>query len=250
MKKLFYLALSLSLIVIINCKNSTNNSEGLTDESPQEAKFAVCIWDRAALKETPDEKGKWLESISLGEKCEYLDNTKEDNTGSKSTKYYKVRLQGGKEGWVQATLLALDSKPAALIQNAELYSRPDLLTKTDKMFSKMDIVAVKANQGDFIEITGKRKEGKWVEFGWIKAANVTFSDVDIAVAKFGRKAMNITDSIKRREAIKEIIDNNDFGNSQFINDLNVLIDTISVMEPVAEKIEPGEVESDEEGAGE
>jgi len=250
LKKLFYLALSLSLFVIINCKNGTKTSEGLTEESSDEAKFAVCIWDRAALKETPEEKGKWLESLSLGEKCEYLDDTKEDNSGSKPMKYYKVRLQGGKEGWVQATLISLDSKPAALSQNAELYSRADLLTKNNKIFNKMDIVAVKATQGDFIEITGKRKEGKWIESGWIKAANVTYSDVDIAVAKFGGKAMDIADTVKRRAAIKEIIDNGDFSNSQFINDLNVLIDTTSFENTVTEKIEPGEIESDEEDAGE
>lgn len=217
MKKLFYTSLTIILVLFSNCKSKPGIAEAV--EGDGEETYAVCIWDRASLKESPDEKGKWLESVSLGEKCEYLGETKEDNSGTKPVQYYKVRLQGGKEGWVQATLMALDSKPAALNQNAEVYSRPDLLTKTNKAFSKMDIVAVLKSEGDFIEITGKRKDGKWIETGWIKSSNVTYSDIDIAVAKFGGKALRIEDEAKKREAVKEILDNSDFSNSIFINDL-------------------------------
>jgi hypothetical protein len=223
MKRILNLVLMASLIFSVACKGKKTSAEGIVSEVSEDASYAVCIWDRASLKEAPEEKGKWLESLSLGEKCEYLDETKEDNSGTKQVQYYKVRLLGGKEGWVQSTLIALNSKPAALSQDAEVYSRPDLLTKTDKAFSKMDIVAVKGSQGDFLEVTGKRTEGKWIETGWIKANNVTYSDVDIAVAKFGSKALRMEDEVKKQEAIKQIISNSDFSNSIFINDLSVLV---------------------------
>lgn len=229
MKKLFYSLLTVTIVLFSSCK-----SKPAADGEAAEAEdiYAVCIWDRASLKETPEEKGKWLESLSLGEKCEYLDETKEDNSGTKPVQYYKVRLSGGKEGWVQATLMSLNSKPAALNQNADVYSRPDLLTKTNKAFSKMDIVAVKNAEGDFVEVTGKRKDGKWVETGWIKASNVTYSDIDIAVAKFGGKALKIEDEAKKREAIKEILDNSDFSNSIFITDLYEIVNVAPVNETV------------------
>jgi hypothetical protein len=221
-KSLYFIFILASLVAVFSCKGKKGQAEGDSTavEATEDGTYAVCVFDRASLKETPEEKGKWLEALSIGEKCEYLDDTKEDNSGSKEVKYYKVRLQGGKEGWVQANLMSLNSKPAALNQDADVYSRPDLLTKTAKKYSKMDIVAVSATEGDFIQVTGKRRDGKWVESGWIKSTNVTYSDVDIAVAKFGRKALAITDEAKQKEAIQEILNNTDFSNSIFIQDLN------------------------------
>lgn len=221
MKNSIYLALLLFTVSLsFSCKGK--KSDG-TISADDDSTYAVCLFDRASLKETPEDKGKWLEAISLGEKCEYLDDTKEDNSGGKTVKYYKIKLQGGKEGWVQANMFALSSKPAALNQDAEMYSRPDLLTKTGKMFKSMDIVAVKSTQGDFIEVMGKRKEGKWIESGWIKAGNVTYSDVDIAVAKFASKALQIKDPEKRKAAITEIVSNSDYSSSVFISELDQII---------------------------
>lgn len=243
MKNSYYLIFILvTLVVFFSCKGKEGQSNEDSIAKVEEIKnvtYAVCVFDRASLKESPEEKGKWLEAISLGEKCEYLDDAKEDNSGAKPVKYYKIRLQGGKEGWVQANLITLNSKPAALNQDADVYSRPDLLTKTQKKFSKMDIVAVTSTQGDFVEVTGKRRDGKWIETGWIKSTNVTYADVDIAVAKYGSKAIAITDETKQIEAIQEIVNNTDFSNSIFIAELNNIINLIS-------NVSKGDEESEDE----
>lgn len=243
-KSLYSIFILLSIVALFSCKGKKGQTDGDSTavEATDDGTFAVCVFDRASLKETPEEKGKWLESLSIGEKCEYLDDTKEDNSGSKPVKYYKVRLQGGKEGWVQASLISLNSKPAALNQDADVYSRPDLLTKTSKKYSKMDIVAVSATEGDFIQVTGKRRDGKWVETGWIKGTNVTYSDVDVAVAKFGSKALAMTDEVKQKESIQEILNNTDFSNSIFIPDLN------SIVNPVED--DPGSYVDEATDAGE
>ena len=215
-----------ALVAMFGCKSSNSGTSGNDSlgnkESVKETTYAVCLWDKVALKESPDAQGKWLASIALGEKCTYLDQTKEDNTGTKTVTYYKIRLMDGKEGWAQSDLISLDSKPAALTQDADIYSRPDLLTKTNRSFSKMDIVAVKSTQNDFIEVIGKRKEGKWIESGWIKANNVSYADVDIAVAKFASKALMIEDKEKRIQALNDIVGNTDFGGSVFIDYLTNL----------------------------
>jgi len=223
MKKNSLILLILAVFIIVpGCK--TKKTTGEENASVDSRKGdAVCVWDNISLKESPDKDGKWLASISLGEKCIFLNNEKEDINGEKKTRYLKMQLQDGKEGWVQADFIVVDGKPGVIIQDAVVYSRPDLLTKTGKSFSKMDIIGVKGTQNDFVEITGKRKDGKWIETGWIKTSNISNSEIDIAVAKYAAKALAIGETGKREAAIKEIVENNDLKGSVFIANLKELL---------------------------
>jgi hypothetical protein len=223
MKKTSVTLLILAVFIIVSgCKTKkSTGEENLSGESRKGD--AVCIWDNLSLKESPDKDGKWLASISLGEKCIFLNSEKEDINGEKKTRYMKIRLKDGKEGWVQSDFIVVDGKPGVIIQDAVIYSRPDLLTKTSKSFSKMDIIGVKGTQNDFIEVTGKRKDGKWIETGWIKTSNISYSEIDIAVAKYAAKALSIEETGKRDAAVKEIVDNRDLQGSSFIADLKELL---------------------------
>jgi len=223
MKKTFknYFAIYLIFIIALySCKNKkTTTSEIEIQEENSDVIKAVCIWDKISVRETPSKDGKWLTSLNLGEKCNYLNETKEVNEGNKIVKYLKVELQDGKTGWVQSDFIVIDGVPGVIINDAPVYNRPDLLTKTDKIFSKFDIVGVAKSQQDFYEVHGKRKNGKWIESGWVKKSNVSLSDADIVLAKFASKALSIEDPIKRKKAIKEILDNPDFTYSIFFEDL-------------------------------
>lgn len=210
-----------AVIAFSACKNKNKTA---TNESGEEIVIeqkgdAVCIWDKVSLKETPANDGKWLAAISLGEKVDFLDDEKEVTTGDKTVKYLKVELQDGKQGWVQSDFIVVNGKPAAVLQDAVIYSRPDLLTKTGKSFSRMDIIGVKAEQNGFVEVAGKRKDGKWIESGWIKPANITTTEIDVAVAKYASKALAITDPTKKAEAINEILENSDLQSSVFMDEL-------------------------------
>ena len=212
MKRINLLLFMATSFVVFSCNNAVKpNSENTG---------AVSIWDNISLKETPDEAGKWICSISIGEVLTYLDESKDDNSAKKPVKYYKVKLKDGKEGWAQSDFIILNSKPAAVTDDIEIYSRPDLLNKTNKTFSKMDIVAVKSEKDGFIEVEGKRKGGKWIESGWLKGKSLSYDAVDIAVAKFASKALEITDIKKKEEAINEILKNSDFKSSIFIPSLS------------------------------
>lgn len=211
--------LFISFIIIALFSVSCNSGSAPVSDSGDSTVTAVCVWDNISLKETPDESGKWICAISIGETVTYMDDTKEVASDKKTVTYVKVKLKDGKEGWAQSDFVILNSKPAAVVDNAEIYSRPDLLNKTGKSFSKMDIIAVKSEKEGFIEVVGKRKDGKWVESGWIKPKAITYDEVDIAVAKFAAKALEITDSKKKEEAINEIVNNADFKNSVFISTL-------------------------------
>jgi len=215
MKKLGLIALLFTTYFFSGCKSGSSGSNSLgVSESD-----AVCVWDNISLKEAPTESSKWVSSISIGEKVTYLEETKDDTAGKKSITYYKIKLKDNKTGWVLSDFVIIGSKPAVVSKDIELYSRPDLLTKTGKMYKAMDIIAVKSEQNDFIEISGKRQDGKWVETGWIKNNGVSYADVDIAVAKYARKAMDIKDVQKRKDAIKEIVKNPDYSGSIFISTL-------------------------------
>ncbi|MGE0089084.1 MAG: SH3 domain-containing protein [Bacteroidales bacterium] len=228
MKKCFYVLLFISVVIVISCGKSKNN-ENETSESGT----IVCIWENTPLRETPENNGKWIASISLGEKSEYLDEEKEVANGDKTLKFIKIKLQDGKEGWVQSDFVVLNSQPAAIINDAEMYSRPDLLTKTGKAFSKMDIIGLKTEQNGFVEVVGKRKNGKWIESGWIKPTNISTSDIDIAVSKYAGKALAIKDIDEQQKAINEIINNSDFAGSIFIDDLKKLLIPENPTEPEA-----------------
>jgi hypothetical protein len=222
MKKFRYLSLFIltASLLLISCKGKKTDTTSVVDSTGkvvEEPLYAVCIWDKLSLKDAPTDKAKWQASINLGEKCTYLEDIKEDKTGKKPVTYIKIQLQNKQEGWVQSDYVILKSRPATFIKDADLYSRPDLLTKAGKSFSSMDIVAVKTQQGDFIEVVGKRKNGKWIESGWVKPSNVSYNDIDIAVAKYASKAMTIADKDKRNAAINEIVTNADFKNSVFID---------------------------------
>lgn len=211
------------LIIISGCKTRKSTGDGNGTDNNIKGD-AVCIWENIPLRDAPGKEGKWLASVNLGEKCTYLNSDKVITNGEKSTKYLKISLQDGKEGWVQSDFIVLNGKPGVITQDAVIYSRPDLLTKTDKTYSRMDIVGVMDTQNNFIQVTGKRKNGKWIETGWIKPAGISYSDVDIAVAKYADKAMAITDAGKREAAIKEIVENSDLQESAFIADLkNALV---------------------------
>ena len=229
-----------AVVAFSACKSKTKTTESGEEIVIEQKGDAVCIWDKVSLKETPANDGKWLAAISLGEKVDFLDDEKEVTTGDKTVKYLKVELQDGKQGWVQSDFIVVNGKPAAVLQDAVIYSRPDLLTKTGKSFSRMDIIGVKTEQNGFVEVAGKRKDGKWIESGWIKPANITTTEIDVAVAKYASKALAITDPTKKAGAINEILENSDLQSSVFMDELKSQIspsenDVEETMEEVIEE---------------
>ncbi|MBE7652247.1 SH3 domain-containing protein [Tenacibaculum finnmarkense] len=219
MKKIFITVIS-AAFVLLSCKNdkeTTNSQNGETIVESQKKEVltpAVCLLEKLSVRVTPKSKGKWITSMSLGEKIEF---TGEEVTDSVSKKlYYKVRLIDGKEGWTRATFLAVNGKVSTLLKEANVYKRPDLLTKTNKKYSAMDIIAVLKTQDDWMHVKGKRAEGQYIEEGWIKSGNLSEASVDVAVAKFAGLAIasgSMTDKIK---ALEKITNNADFSSSSLI----------------------------------
>jgi len=219
-KYLTYLFVAIISVACSNQNKTGDTQEEATEaqsEEPQEMKEevpAVCVWDNISVRETASSKSKWLTSISLGERIVFMGDEALDSTDNDRL-YYKIRLADDTEGWAIADFIIPESSAGAFIVDADVYKRPDLLTKDDKSFSQMDIVAVKSTQDDWLEVVGRRSGSKWIENGWVKNNTLSQKDVDIAVAKFAAKALNVEDVEEKAEAIQEILDNSDLSGSSF-----------------------------------
>lgn len=198
-------------------ETTTNTEEATTKTSTESASTesgeAICLLDRLSIRDMPTKKGKWLASMSLGEKVTFTGEKALDTVSKKE--FYKVKLVDGKEGWTRADFIVVNGKVGVLLEDATVYKRPDLLTKTDKKYSPMDIIAIVTTQGDWIQVKGKRAEGKYIEENWIKSSNISSSPVDIATAKFATSAMSKETMTERIKALKEIISNSDLSSSGF-----------------------------------
>lgn len=205
---------------------------------------AVCVWDKLSVRAAPSDKGKWLTSLSLGENVMLMNETKIDSASERT--YTKVQLTDGKEGWSLADFIVAEGEAATFVNDADVYSRPDLLTKTDKQYSAMDIVAIKSTQDDWLEVVGKRSNGRYIETNWVKSDNVSSEDVDIAVAKFAAPIAEMKDREKKKEALQNIISNSDFNNSVFMADLIAEFDELDYAVQTVSEEEMMEDEGDQE----
>lgn len=230
-KAIGMLAMLSVVFTLTNCDNKKKEVENddtdvqeATAEVKKEAVDAVCIWEEISLREGPSAKDKFVTYVHLGEKVTYLGQTAVDSVKGKT--YAKIALADGKEGWSRKDFIIPDAIPASFLQDTDIYGRPDLLTKTKSKFSAMDIVAKISEKDDWSEVTGKRKEGSWIEKGWVKTTALTTESVDIATAKFGAQAMSKENTDDRLGALEQIVANTDLSSSAFIVRIKETIDEL------------------------
>jgi uncharacterized protein YgiM (DUF1202 family) len=240
--KNYYYVLSFAILAfgLLSClgtetKDKEKQSK-VEEEAPKEVD-AVSIWDGISVRKEPSSDGKWLSSISLGEKVLMTGKTAVDSSED-NREYVEIKLGDGKQGWVVSDFVEEGSAVTA-IREAQIFKRPDLLTKTDKSFKVMDVLVLMETKDEWVEVKGKSQGEKWFWSGWVKRTDLSENEVDIAVAVYGQKALEIEDEEKRSEAIKEILENESFTSSQFMADLKSELNELNneEEEKVAEPIE-------------
>ena len=244
-KNYYYVVLTAASVALASCgSSSAPDTEVLSEETVTvEEKVpevlttpAVCVWDRVSVRATPEKKGTWVAALSVGESLTFLHEEQPDPADDNNT-YIKVRLTGGQEGWTRKDFVIADAKAGVFVREVSLYQRPDLLTKTDKVCEPMDIMAITESQGDWIKVRGKRSQAKWLEEGWVKADNLSERPIDIAVAKFGQKALALEDQEEQKAALQEIIDNSDLKQAAFLPMIQAKLDELQGYEPLTELVE-------------
>ncbi|WP_109830106.1 SH3 domain-containing protein [Reichenbachiella versicolor] len=244
LSSLIGLAFSTLLFVACSSKKSSTSSETESESievSAEETKpstvEAVCIWDGILVRKSPDSKAKSLASISLGESLKSLG---QDSTNKRT--YTLVELNDGTQGWALKDFIVPEAKAAVVVNETTLYSRPDLVTKTDKVFKPMDILAVMEEQDSWMKVKGKRSGAKWMDEGWIKGNNVSYSSIDIAGAKFTSQAFSIKDDSKKKEELENILSNTDLTESTFNSLIKDSLEAWAT--PMIEETEMVETDSD------
>jgi len=220
----------LLMLLLIGCGKKADDTKTTKDSVATVAKEnldiqAVCVFEGIALRAEPNQNGKWLSGIALGEKMTSLSETKHDDVGK--VDYLKVRLSDGTEGWASANFVIPNAKPAAITASSFFYKRPDLSTVTDKAFEPLDFVAVTNDQGDWLEVTGKRRKNNYVEKGWLNKTGISFDDKDVAVASMTAKAMSNKDAAKRKADLEKILKNSAVASSGLIGEVQKLLSDMS-----------------------
>lgn len=195
----------------LNIQQYTFSEDGkVIEESYQELQSGVCLWEKLAVRETPSDKGKYLSNLSLGESIWGMSESKVDEASSKKNEYTKILLSDGTVGWSRSDLLTFDAIPMAIESATTIYSRPDVLTKTDVKFSSLDIVAGYQITGDneWVKVKGKPTGEKWFKEGWIKMHDVAKGKGNIALAAFAKTIDEETDN-NRSEQLSAVLGNPD-----------------------------------------
>jgi hypothetical protein len=170
---------------MFSCKSDGTRSDSTakdTASEPAPVVKAVCISNGVAIRAEPKKDGKWISSMMLGEVCNYLGETIADST-DKNQEFYKVELSDGAIVWARSYGLLLDAKPAAIIDQTPVYTRPDLVTKTDKSFGTAEFVVIVGEKDNWIEVVGAEKRKK----GWINMDAVSTQSEEVAVATLVHK---------------------------------------------------------------
>ena len=131
--------------------------------------------------------------------------------------------------------MALDATPQVIKSNTKLYKRPDILTAGTKEFDRMQFVAVIEMQEGWMKVKAKKIGSGWFSEGWVKSSNLTSSELDVAVAILAERAMSNAEKNKKIDGLNEIIENSDFSSSQFIIDVEEMIENLSVEEELEQE---------------
>jgi hypothetical protein len=78
-----------------------------------------------------------------------------------------------------------------------------------------------------VRVTGKRREGKWMDKDkWVKNRGLSTTEKDLAVAALVGRALTEKDTKKRLTALKDITGNPDLSGSVFEAEIKKSIDEI------------------------
>jgi hypothetical protein len=207
----------LLLLTIVGCSNLENAQNNETAEveivNPDTVK-AVCVWNNISVRSLPSGDARWLTALSLGEEIESTQIIEIDSA-NENREYVRVLLADKTEGWALSDFIIVESIPVAVKSETPIFERPDLLTKTDKVFSPMDILAVKQKQDDWLQVVGRKFTENRLTSGWIKSNEITENKIDIAFAKFAQEALIKDDKAEKLAALDELLKTEELYKSVF-----------------------------------
>ena len=208
----------IATILILSCdsdKSEKHKRAKITESGIVNKIPSVCIWDGIAFRNEPFRKSGTLSTLNLGESFYYLDTCTIDST-YRNQKYLRIELSDGSVGWAADFGLVINAKTGVAKSQVPVYKRPDLLTISNQQLSPMDIVAVTEERDNWYKFTGEKKRLA----GWIKISHISMNEEDIAFASIVKSKLAIKDDNSLLDKIQDILDENPYPNSVFVETLN------------------------------
>lgn len=206
MRKLLVFVVTLFLIMVLTGCFGKKSENKKVDYSKQ----AVCILDKASIREEPSKKAKWLSSLAVGETMTFEGEPVEDKDDPK-TKYLKVNLSDGTSGYVNTYTVITGAYVGVISKAAPLYKRPDLLSVSERRFEMMDIIAVQEESEGFCLVVGENRS----KSGWIEKGSFKDSKEDVVTAVMLRKALKGREKTITSGEIHEIVNNLPYPSNYF-----------------------------------
>jgi hypothetical protein len=197
-------------------ETETSESESAsTDEAPApkpEPVHAVCIYDGLYFRNGPSARETAVYRLKKGEIVTWMGEAVTDQKDDRNWEFFRIRLTDGSDGWALSYYIVPEAIPAAVISRASIYSKNNLISKTEESLEPMDIIAVLAEQDEWLKVVNDDKSREF----WIKPGHISKAEVDIAVANQAMAAMAAESDQDRFEKLKAVADEDAFTDSIFI----------------------------------
>jgi len=206
------------MILLVACNNTDQAPKAQEETVPVKKIESICIWDGLSLRKEPTSKGKWLSAVSLGETVFWLEKTSIDSSDN-DREYMKVELSDSTVGWVSGYGIVPNAKVGAVVDEAPVSRRPDLLTMTDKAFDFMDMIAITEEKDGWVKVVGEKREKR----GWIQKERTTTDRIEVTVAILAKKELTASEDGSRQDTIESIIRKSPYPQSHIIGRLKRMI---------------------------
>ncbi len=159
----------------------------------------VCAWPKVGLRDTPGERGQYVQTIYFGEQVRLYGNNLRRASGKN---YIQVETNTGRVGWVDQYYFISEGGLVTLLKNKTIYEAPSPVTATSGEFKAGDLLILSDYQdGNWVELVseGRRK------IGWVKGIDeVSFSAIDIEFAKLYQDAIRMGTETQRLRELEKI----------------------------------------------
>lgn len=203
---IYFFAVLWIMATVAACNKDTQKAPELSGPPALETEAtttAISLWNKAGLRESPGEKGKYLTNINFGETL--IPTGEKQEIAEEKRTYMEVTLSDGKKGWVNAYLVAVNASAAAVTAPLAIYQRPDLATIKSVSFEPGEVIAIGDVQNGWREAWGfERKKSGWIQY----ETNYSPKPEDVTTAILYQKALAEANAAKRKPLLEAIAQNN------------------------------------------
>ena len=181
----------------------------------KDSKASVCLVDGIAIRETPAKSGKYIATVSMGEKVRWKGGPEKDSSGKE---YIKIELSDGKTGWTSAYGIITGAALGVVKDDVSLFKRPDMLTASSRKVKFMTLVAITQEKDGWCQIITEGKRAT----GWIKKDDILQDDENVTAAILATRKLREKDGLDQAKKVEAIVASSPHPSSYLIQKLSEL----------------------------